>query len=75
MSLGEQVVSLSVGVSADELPTADIQRFEQDVLGYMRDHYQDVLDDITKSEELSDEAKAKIDEVIEKVKGDFNPSG
>ena len=75
MSLGEQVVSLSVGVSADELPTADIQRFEQDVLGYMHDHYQDVLDDITKSEELSDEAKAKIDEVIEKVKGDFNPSG
>ena len=75
MSLGEQVVSLSVGVQADELPTDDVRRFEGEVLAYMRDHHQDVLDEITQTEALSDEAKARIDAAIEKVKSGFQASG
>ena len=75
MSLGEQVVSLSAGVQADALPTVDVRRFEGEVLAYMRDQHQDVLDEITQTEALSDEAKARIDEVIEKVKSGFQASG
>ncbi len=74
MSLGEQVVSLSVGVQVDELPTVDVRRFEGEVLAYMHDQHQDVLDEITQTEELSDEAKAGIDEAIEKVKSGFQTS-
>ncbi len=74
MSLGEQVVSLSVGVQVDELPTVDVRRFEGEVLAYMRDQHQDVLDDITQTEALSDEAKVRIDEAIEKVKSGFQAS-
>ena len=68
-------MSLSAGVQADELPTVDVRRFEGEVLAYMRDQHQDVLDEITRTEALSDEAKARIDEVIEKVKSGFQASG
>ena len=71
MSLGEQVVSLSVGTRVDELPTADVRRFEGEVLTYMRDQHPEVLDEITRTEALSDEARAGIDAAIEKVKAGF----
>lgn len=74
MSLGEQVVSLTVGASIDELPTDDVRRFEAEALAYMRDHHQDVVNEITSSEELSDEAKTVIEAAIESVKRGFQVS-
>ena len=74
MSLGEQVVSLTVGAGIDELPTEDVRRFEAEVLAYMRDHHKDVVDEITSSEALSDEARGVIDAAIESVKRGFQVS-
>ena len=74
LSLGEQVISLIVGANVDDVPVEDVSRFEQEVLSQARNLHQDLVDEITNSGQLSDEAQATIEAAIEKVKGGFQAS-
>ena len=74
MSLGEETVALYAVRMIGELPTVDVRRFERELLQYVRELHQDLLDAITQSEELSDEQQAQLDEIVEKFKSGFKAS-
>ena len=74
MSLGEEVVALKAGPMIVDLPTVDVRRFEAELLQYMRELHQDILDTITQTEELTDEIQSQLDEIIGKFKSGFKPS-
>ena len=74
MSLGEEVAALRAAGMIEDLPTADVRRFEEELLQYLRELHQDLLDAVTASEELSDEMQTQLDEIIGKFKSGFKPS-
>ena len=74
MSLGEEVAALRAVGMIEDLPTVDVRRFEEELLQYLRELHQEILDAITTSEELSDEIQAQLDEIIGKFKSGFKPS-
>jgi F-type H+/Na+-transporting ATPase subunit alpha len=74
MALGDQVAALQMVDSIQDLPTADVRRFEREYLEYLHDRHQDLLDGITESQELGDETKAQLDEATAKFKAGFKAS-
>ena len=76
LSLAEAVASLYAADKGliDDLPTADVRRFEGEMLQHMRDHHQDLLDRINESGDLSDEDTDALHQAIEKFKGSFRAS-
>jgi len=73
-SLAELTVSLSIIDYVLDLPTADIGRFEAELLAYMRDHQSELMRAIYESRDLNDEAREKLNAAIEEFKGGFRPS-
>ena len=73
-SLAELTVALSIIDHVLDLPTADIGRFEAELLAHMRDHQSELMQEIYESRDLSDETKEKLDAAIEEFKGGFRPS-
>ncbi|CAI8026461.1 ATP synthase subunit alpha [Geodia barretti] len=73
-SLAELTVSLSLIDHVLDLPTADVRRFEEELLAHMGDHQSALMDKIGKSRDLSDESKAQLDAAIAEFKGRFRPS-
>ena len=51
----------------DEVPTIKVQEFEREFLQYMRDTKPEIAQGILDSKELSDEAKATLDESLKTV--------
>ncbi len=73
-SLAELTVSLSLIDHVLDLPTADVRRFEEELLAHMGDRQSALMDKIGKSRDLSDESKAQLDAAIAEFKGRFRPS-
>ena len=73
-SLAELTVSLSLIDHVLDLPTADVRRFEEELLAHMGDHQSALMDKIGKSRDLSDESKAQLDAAVAEFKGRFRPS-
>ena len=73
-SLAELTVSLFIIDHVLDLPTADVSRFEEELLAHLRDHQSALMDEIGKSRDLSDESKAQLDAAIAEFKGRFRPS-
>ncbi|MEJ2086128.1 MAG: F0F1 ATP synthase subunit alpha [Acidobacteriota bacterium] len=67
-SIQEQIVSIFAGTSGylDDVEPAAVSSFESDLLSFMHDRHEDVLEEIastgTLSEELTDRLKSAIDE-------------
>ena len=57
-----------------DLPTADVQRFEAELLAHMRDRQSELMKKIRDSRDLSDETKEKLDAAIEEFGRSFIPS-
>jgi F-type H+-transporting ATPase subunit alpha len=74
MPLEEQVAALFAGTLIDDLPTADVQRFEREYLAYLRERYPEVLLAIRQSADLNTEVKEKLEEAVHKFKGAFKAS-
>jgi F-type H+-transporting ATPase subunit alpha len=69
----EQVVGLYAGVNGhlDEIPTAQVQRFQDELREHMRTE-QTIYEAIRESGDLSDETTQKLDAELEKFKKGFN---
>ena len=73
-SLAELTVSLFIIDHVLDLPTADVSRFEEELLTHLRDHQPALMAAIGKTRDLSDESKAQLDAAIAEFKGRFRPS-
>ena len=65
LTLSEQVVSLFSAKKIENIPTPDVQRFEQELLAYVRDGHPDVIQTIEETQELSDELAEKLGGIID----------
>ena len=73
-SLEDETVALMAIDHVLEMPTSDLQRFEEELLVHMRDRHADLLKTIHDSRELSDETRAAVAEAIEEFKRSFTTS-
>ena len=70
----ELTVALSIIDHVLDLPTADMARFESELLAHMRDRQPELLAGIKESRDLDDEARAKLSAAVEEFKDSFRPS-
>jgi F-type H+-transporting ATPase subunit alpha len=68
MKVEEQVVVIYAGVNGylDPIAVKDVQRFEAELLRYMRAEHKDVLDDIRAKKEISKETGDKLKAAVDK---------
>ncbi len=66
LSVEKQVVSIYMGVSGflDDIPIADVRRFESEFLGYLANHHQGVLEEIRLKKVIDDNLKAQLNKMI-----------
>jgi F-type H+/Na+-transporting ATPase subunit alpha len=74
LPLEEETVALAAIEYVLEFPTADVRRFEQELLQYMRDRQPEILAAIRDSGSLSDETKEKMNAALDTFRGTFKPS-
>ena len=74
LTLGEQVVSLFSASKIEDIPTSDVQRFDRELLAYVRDGHPDVIQTIDETTELSDEVAEKLSGIIDTFKAGFTAS-
>ena len=74
LALAELTVALSIIDHVLDLPTADLSRFEEELLAHLRDHQPALMAKIEQTRDLSDETKAPLDAAIAEFKGRFRPS-
>jgi len=74
MALAEETVALAAIDHVLELPTADVLRFEDELLAHMRDRQQDLMQQVQQSRELNDEMREKLDAAIRDFVSHFKPS-
>ena len=69
----EQVAVIFAGVNGylDKLPVAQVGKFEQGLLSYMRSEGKDVLETIRKEKAISDDTKAKLKAAIDSFAKSF----
>ncbi|MBL4540748.1 MAG: F0F1 ATP synthase subunit alpha [Rhodobacteraceae bacterium] len=74
MTNAEIVVTIFSGTQGylDNIAVRDVVRYERDLLGHLRGHHQDLLDDITQNDRKVDgELKDKISSVLDAFTKDF----
>jgi len=76
MSVEKQVVSIFVGTNGylDELPIGSIQRFEKEFLELMEVKHRDILDEIAKTKDLSDQIQEKLVPIVKDFIASFTAS-
>ncbi len=69
----EQVVAIFCGIEGflDSLEVSSIERFEEEMLAYLRSEKLHILDDIKNTGDLSDDNKAALKAAIDEFKGKF----
>jgi F-type H+/Na+-transporting ATPase subunit alpha len=75
-SVERQVVSVWAGTTGqlDEVPVADIRRFEKEFLDYVEHRHKGIYDAITSSGQLSDETVQSLEQAIGDFKKTFDTS-
>jgi F-type H+-transporting ATPase subunit alpha len=68
MKVEEQVVVIYAGVNGylDPIKVADVQRFEAELLRYMRAEHQNILDDIRDKKEITKETGESLKKAVDK---------
>jgi F-type H+-transporting ATPase subunit alpha len=76
LAVEQQVVSLYTAVKGflDDIPVADVKRFEKDFLSYMESDHQDILQSIRDTKDLVPDNDAALKAAIEKFKKSFATS-
>jgi F-type H+-transporting ATPase subunit alpha len=72
----EQVVSIWAGTTGelDDVPVADIRKFEREFLDYVRREHKNVLTTIVETGKLEDGTRESLKEAIEAFKAEFTTS-
>jgi F-type H+/Na+-transporting ATPase subunit alpha len=67
LKIEEQVVVIYAGVNGylDPLPVSSVERFEAELLRYMRDRHPEILDTIREKKELSDETTKQLKAAVD----------
>ena len=73
LKVEEQVVVIFAGVNGylDKLPLGDVGRFEDGLLGAVRDRHADLLDTIRTEKKLSDETEDKLRNAVDSFAKSF----
>ena len=73
MSMEEQVCSLFAGIAGflDEIPVNKVLAFEQKLLELLQSLHPDILEDIRKTQDFSEDTEKKLSQVIEQVRKEF----
>jgi F-type H+-transporting ATPase subunit alpha len=77
MPIEQQVVAIFLGTGGhlDSVPVEDIKRFEAELLDHMKASEEGFLENIRKSEKLSEEEEEKLVDIIDHFKKGFSASG
>ncbi|WP_340557951.1 F0F1 ATP synthase subunit alpha [Streptomyces sp. GSL17-111] len=72
----DQVVSIWAGTNGlmDVVPVADVRRFEKELLDFMHREHKDLMTGIREGAKMSDDTLAKLREVVESFKKQFETS-
>jgi len=75
MPLANQVAIIYVGGQGhfDDLPRADVKRFEKQFHAFLDQHYPDILHEIERTKDLSEPVAKKLTEAVVKCKQQFQP--
>ena len=73
LSVVQQIISLFAGVRGlvDDIPVADIQKFESGLLNFMEDKHQALIDKIAEAKKLDDDRESQLTAAIEEFRGLF----
>ena len=73
MSVQEQVVSIWLGTRGhlDDVPVADVRRFESEFLDHVRRNHQGILDTIQESKQFSDDTEQQLQAAVQEFKRQF----
>jgi F-type H+-transporting ATPase subunit alpha len=76
MPVEEQVVSIFLGTRGhlDDVPVADVRRFESDFLEEVRRHHQAILDTIRETKQFSEDTEQQIVDTVTVFKKQFTTS-
>ena len=73
LSVVQQIISLFAGVRGlvDDIPVADIQKFESGLLNFMEDKHHALIDKIAEAKKLDDDSESQLTAAIEEFRGLF----
>jgi len=73
----EQVLSIFAGTSGlvDNIAVPDVQRFEKDLINFMRTRYSALLVQVAQKKQITDEARPELKRAIGEFKEQFQASG
>ena len=73
LSVVQQIISIFAGVRGlvDDIPVADIQKFESGLLNFIEDKHQNLVEKIDAAKKLDDDSEAQLQAAIEEFKGLF----
>lgn len=73
LSVVQQIISIFAGVRGlvDDIPVADIQKFESGLLNFIDDKHQSLIEKIDAAQKLDDDSEAQLKAAIEEFKGLF----
>ena len=73
LSVVQQIISIFAGVRGlvDDIPVADIQKFESGLLNFIDDKHQSLIEKIDAAQKLDDDSEAQLQAAIEEFKGLF----
>ena len=73
LSVVQQIISIFAGVRGlvDDIPVADIQKFESGLLNFIDDKHQSLVEKIDAAKKLDDDSEAELQAAIEEFKGLF----
>jgi F-type H+-transporting ATPase subunit alpha len=76
MPMEQQVISLWAGTHGylDDIPVADVRRFEHELLEYMEAEHADIRDHIRDTGDLPEEVENKLREALDRFAERFKPS-
>ncbi len=77
MGFEQQVISIFAGVNGylDDIPTAKILEFEEELLEFMNSRRSDVVKDILAKKTIDDALKARLADAVAEFKKGFKPAG
>ena len=73
LSVVQQIISIFAGVRGlvDDIPVADIQKFESGLINFIDDKHQSLIEKIAAAKKLDDDSEAELQAAIEEFKGLF----